>query len=99
MPMVSQLRTVSVASITVADSSTRLPINTIRGTPLIQQVEMTVEDAQIRWWDDGTDPTSTVGQVANVGTRIVLANRGRIEGFRCIRTGGTSATLQTEFLA
>ena len=103
MPMVDALYAVDVGdaarSLTVGASSTRLPINTIRGQPIIQKVELTVETAQIRWWDDGTDPTASVGQVANVGTRIVLANRNRIENFRAIRTGSTSATLRGVYLA
>lgn len=66
---------------------------------MAEQAIIIVEGAQIRWRDDGTDPTSSVGSIANVGAVISLNNRNRLENFRAIRTGSTSATLNVSYLA
>lgn len=103
MPVFEHLYAVAVSdaarSITVDNTSTRLPLATIHGTPLIKVVEITVEGAQIRWWDDSTAPTASVGRIANIGTFIVLDNTSRIENFRAIRTTATNATLRCAYLA
>lgn len=56
-----------------------------------------VETATMRWRDDGTDPTSSVGTNAFVNTTIVLDGRDRINKFRAIRTGGTSSKLSINY--
>lgn len=66
------------------------------GQPAISAVA-TVEDAQIRYRTDGTNPSATVGRVANPGDEIVVWGKSDIDAIRFIRTGGVSATLQTEF--
>ena len=57
----------------------------------------TVEDAQIRYRTDGTNPSATVGRIANPGDEIVVWGKSDIDAIRFVRTGATSATLQTEF--
>ena len=102
----SSLRVFAYDQITVAASSTRLTLANVRGAasgsaspqPWAEKVIITVETAQIRWRDDGTDPTSSVGHLANVGTIITLDNRNRIDRFRAIRTGSTSALLNVSYL-
>jgi hypothetical protein len=56
-----------------------------------------VETAQIRYRTDGTDPTATVGVLADVGDIITVYGSADVQAFRAIRTGGTSGTLSTEF--
>ena len=103
MPQLQDLlRTVAYASITVADSATRLTLGNVRGNSgqfAAEKVILTVETASIRWRDDGTDPTSTEGHLATVGTVLTLPNRNRIDAFRAIRTSATSATLRVSYLA
>ena len=100
---VSQLSAVAFDQITVATSAIGLTTANVRGYGsnrfAAEKVIITVETAQIRWRDDGTDPTTTVGFLANVGTVLTLDNRDRIEKFRAIRTGGTSALLNVSYLA
>lgn len=50
-----------------------------------------LETAQIRWRDDGTAPTSTVGHLMQIGD--VLEYDGDLSKILFIRTGGTSGAL------
>ena len=56
-----------------------------------------VEGAQMRYRSDGTDPTATVGVLAEVGDTITVWGSPDIRSIRFIRTGGVSATLSSEF--
>ncbi len=51
------------------------------------------QGAQIRFWTDGTSPTSTVGIILEVGQGFVLDKRGDVIRFKAIRTGDTSGVL------
>ena len=100
---ISPLSTVAYESITVAATAIGLTTANVRGYGTnryaAEKVVITVESAQLRWRDDGTDPTSSEGHLANVGTVLTLDNRDRIEKFRAIRTGSTSATLRVSYFA
>ena len=80
--------------ITVADTAIGLTESTYLNAI---HAEMTLETAQIRMWDDGTDPTTSEGKEVNVGDVIVLKSAAQIVGFRAIRTGGTSGKLMVEY--
>lgn len=56
-----------------------------------------LETAQIRFTIDGTAPTTTVGTLLEIGETLDLHGRNELTGFKAIRTGGTSGTLQAEF--
>lgn len=56
-----------------------------------------VEDATIRWRDDGTAPTATVGTKSFVNTTIILDGRQKLEQFEAIRQGSTSANLSINY--
>lgn len=58
-----------------------------------------LETAQIRFTLDGTAPTSTTGQILEVGETLELEGRDEITGFKAIRTGSTSGVLDIEFFA
>lgn len=80
--------------ITVADTAIGLtPATYLDAT----RAEMTLETAQIRIRNDGTNPTSTVGRIVENGNVIVLNSAAQIAGFKAIRTGGTSGKLQVEY--
>lgn len=100
---VSQLSTVAFEQITVAAAAIGLTTANVRGYGsnrfAAEKAVIIVEAAQIRWRDDGTDPTTSVGMVANPGTVLTFDNRDRLEKFRAIRTGSTSATLSITYLA
>lgn len=56
-----------------------------------------VEDKTIRWRDDGTNPTSTVGTKAFANTWITLEGRQKITQFKAIRQGADSAKLSISY--
>ncbi len=57
-----------------------------------------LEGAQIRYRTDGTAPTASVGTIVNPGDVIKIKGSRDLQAIKFIRTGGTSATLSTEFL-
>ena len=58
---------------------------------------MTLETAQIRYWDDGSDPTPSEGHEVNVGDIITLDSAAQIANFKAIRTGSTSGVLMISY--
>lgn len=56
-----------------------------------------VETAPIRYTMDGTAPTTTVGQLVNVGDRIYLHSPAEIAGFKCIRATGSDGAINVEY--
>jgi len=86
-------------SLSVTDSAVGFDTNKIDdGTELAKRVIISVDTAQIRWTMDGTTPTTTVGHLANRFDIIVITGTFNIKNFKAIRTGATSATLDTTFL-
>lgn len=55
-----------------------------------------VEVAPVRYRADGTDPTTTVGELLDVGEKVVVWGSSDIAAIKFIRTGD-SATLSTHF--
>ena len=96
--IVESLSTFAYDEITVAAAAIGLTSNNVLASPPARKVIITIEDAQIRWRDDGTDPTASVGRIANPTDTIVLNHGNRISNFRAIRTGSTSATLNVDYL-
>ena len=94
----SPLVTFAFESITVTDSATRLTIANVRGSGApAEKAFITVEVASIRYRDDGSDPTSSIGHLVFIGDTVSLDSRDKIEKFRAIRTGSTSATLRVDY--
>lgn len=56
-------------------------------------VRISVKDADIRYRDDGGDPTATVGHLRVAGEEFVLTG-GQINQFKAIRTDAVDAVLQ-----
>lgn len=61
------------------------------------RAEISVKTAAINMWDDGTDPTASVGDPVYVGDRIILKSAAQIAGARFIRTSGASAELAVHY--
>lgn len=53
------------------------------------------ETNPVRWTDDGTAPTTTIGNLLSVGG--VLKYDGNLSAIRFIRTGGSSGTLSVSY--
>src|SRR3990167_11310307 len=95
MPRASERQTVAAAGspLAVDATATRLPLADLLASPQPEAVTLEVHGASIRWRKDGTDPTASVGHLANVGTIITLENKSDMTTWRGIRTGSASATV------
>lgn len=57
--------------------------------PSARLAVISVETANIRYWTDGTDPTSSVGLLVAAGSTITLFGRKDIKGFRAVPVSGS----------
>tara|TARA_Y100000310_G_scaffold53084_1_gene48695 strand:- start:91 stop:399 length:309 start_codon:yes stop_codon:yes gene_type:complete len=55
-----------------------------------------LETAQARARGDGTDPTSSEGEIINVGDKVYLSH-SELRAMKFIRTGSTSAVLKGHY--
>jgi len=67
------------------------------GGPQVRRALITVDSAPIRWWADGSTPTTTTGHLSNIGDVINLAGPNDIRNFRAIRAGATDAKVQVSY--
>jgi len=67
------------------------------GSDYAKRALITVEDAQIRWRYDGTNPTSSEGHLSNPMDTIVLTGTDNIKNFRVIRKGSTDANIRITY--
>ena len=51
----------------------------------------------LRYRDDGTVPTATVGMPLAAGDEIALVSPAQIRAFRAIRSGGTDAEINVSY--
>ena len=58
---------------------------------------ITLETAEIRYYYDGTQPTSTTGHILAVGQNLVLRGQNQMINFKCIRTGSTSGVITVTY--
>ena len=56
-----------------------------------------VQVAAIRYWLDGSEPSTTSGNIAEVGDIITLENHDEIEKFRAIEDTTTDATIVVSY--
>ena len=90
MPITGDVRTEAVTVSSVAIGMTVTAGNGF----LPQAAEITVEDEAVRYFSDGTTPTSTTGTEIEPGGQIILVNRGEVVQFRAIRRDAADATLR-----
>lgn len=81
-------------ALTVAGTAVAFTADT-RLTAILASVR--VEGAQIRYRTDGENPTASVGTIVDDGDSFNVWGSSDINSIRFIRTGGVSATLNTEF--
>ena len=87
---------VTYESVTVATTALGITaaIRNPAGRPPQTACQMRLETAQVRFRWDGTDPTSTEGQLLDVGDLLTVRGAAFMAAFRAIRTGGTSGVLK-----
>lgn len=82
---------------TLTVSSVAVPL-TVPTTPHARPMGaiVTVETDAIRFWCDGSTPTSTQGHLAPVGTQIELFGEDEVVNFKAIRIT-TDAVIQVSY--
>lgn len=84
--------------LTISNTAIQLTADTFEDSDgVAKRVVITIQDAQIRWRYDGTNPTTTVGHVSNPFDTIVLQTAGNIKNFRAIRKGSSNAELSVSY--
>jgi hypothetical protein len=65
----------------------------------VQRAFITVEDAAIRFWTDGSTPASATdeGHLVEAGGQIELTLTKSITGFKAVRDTSTDAVLQVTY--
>jgi hypothetical protein len=85
----------TIASEQITVSSTAIGITSTLLAPANSAIPTagmcTVETNQMRFRVDGTDPTTTVGHVANAGDTITLTGHDELRKFRAIRVASDGA--------
>lgn len=94
---ISGLIVFSEGDLTIDNSSTRLPVGSILVTPPPIRAELFLEDAQIRFELDGTDPTASAGTILNPFDTLTLTDPAQMYNFRGIRTGSVNGTIHYRF--
>lgn len=74
---------------TLAGSGT-IPGGTVRAI-------VDVEGQAVRYWIDGSTPTSAQGHLANAGDQIQIENGFEVTNFKATEAGTPGATLQVTF--
>jgi hypothetical protein len=67
------------------------------GLECCDKATILVEDASIRYRVDGSDPTTTIGLLANSGDIISLSGISELRLFKAIRTATTDAHLSCDY--
>lgn len=79
---------------TLTVSTTAVPLVVPKGAV---RVVITVEAQPLRWRDDGTSPTATVGLLELAGSRFEIYGKEALLAFEAIRDGGTDSVLTMSF--
>jgi len=89
-PVAHAQRTVSTAAVALPS----IPTNA-------NKVLVITETDILRWRDDGTDPTSTVGMILYPGNPLILESKTSINNFKAIRDSSSAAdaTLNAAYYA
>lgn len=90
MPLSGVIRYESVIVSSAAIGMT----TTVADGQLPHAAVITVEDATLRYREDGTDPTASEGHQAGPGDVITLTQRDQVVNFRAIRKDGVDATIR-----
>lgn len=86
--------TITVSTTAIGFTSTVIsPAGAIGG----KSAFCTVESQPIRWREDGTVPTASVGHPKVAGTEVSLIGLNNMLKFKAIRSGATDATLSCTY--
>lgn len=91
-PFAHESLTVSTAAVSLT-AATYAPT----GATAAAYAYITVETDSVRWWADGTAPTSSVGHAQAAATSFSLCDIAALSGLRVIRSGASDATLRVSY--
>ena len=89
--MASSIHYTAKEARTVSNSSVPLTVATAANS---DRAFITCETAAVRFWLDGSTPTSSEGHILEPGDVLLLDSRAQIAAFRAYRKDSTDATLQ-----
>ena len=84
---------ITVANTAIGFTSTKVEPDGSGGGRQATTASCRVRTAEISFTYDNTAPTTTVGQLAEIGDQIVVSGHDNVMRFRAIRTGSTSGQL------
>lgn len=58
---------------------------------------ITTENDTVRFWTDGTAPTSALGHLLAAGSSVEICGAQNIRNFKVIRAGSSDATVQVSY--
>lgn len=96
VPPVFAQTAISFQQVTVTGTATVIPVamyTVAGGHGKASSCRGRLETAAIRFRIDGTAPTSSVGELLDVGDRIEITGYTNLQNFKAIRTTGTSGDL------
>ncbi len=67
-------------------------------TTNVKKAFATLETGQIRFWYNGSTPTTTEGHLLEIGQTLTLNGYSQVSRFKAIRTGGTSGVLMITYM-
>lgn len=85
-------------TITIGASAIGFTASKLAANPKPKRAFVTFETAQCRVRMDNTDPDATTGHLYNPTQSLLLEGYSQLNGFKAIRTGATSATIQVTYL-
>lgn len=92
MPPKTYVKPVGYQQITVSTTAVGLTV------PAGASRAVAVVEAQpLRYRDDGTNPTATVGMLCQANLRFEIESRDQMLAFKAIRQGGTDAVLSVSY--
>lgn len=94
--MVYKNETITVANSAIGFTTANIDLPEKLYGRSVKQIVFTLAAAQIRIWEDGTDPTSAIGQIININD-VVTIDGHNAKQFRAIRTGGTSGIISVAY--
>lgn len=91
--------TVTTSAATTLTSATYNPQNTTGNySRPAKMAFITIETDEVRWRDDGTSPTRTVGHKLELSdTYMIITGEQSIEKFKVIGSGSASASLKVTY--
>lgn len=93
MPPKTYVKPIGYRQVTVSTTAVAIPTIPAGATRAV----VVVEAQPLRYRDDGTNPTASVGMLCVAATRFELESRASILAFKAIRSGGTDSVLSVSF--